>query len=476
MTVLHRPQIHPTPRARSSRVNARGRKRGVALIMVLGTLTILSFMLSEFQDTMSAELGSSLATRDQLKAEYAAKSGINLARLLLAAEPTIRAQLSPLLGMLTGGKPPSQIAVWEYSDAVLGAFNDAEGSESFKNLSGLSLQNARNLGMDGAGFTLKIVDEDSKFNFNMAARPDTFSQQRAAEQILTLIAGPQYNEYFEQLDENGDLNDRQTVCSALIDYVDPNNDRNPCEPRNTNASQSGAEDSYYSLLDIPDKRKNAAFDSLQELHAVRGVTDDFWTTFIEPDPDRPQSRNVTVWGSGKININSANPQTMLAAACQLAVPETKLCADPIQQMTFLQTLKIMASFGSGIPLFSKPDDFLQILQGKGAKAPILKAMIPEFEPMKMRSDTEFTKGFTVESKTFSIYSTGYVRSGKLETKTRIHAVVDMRGAPPPGGAEMAAKFGQLRDAGMTELDPNQPDQNPFLFPSPGGSVIYYWVD
>jgi len=455
----------------------RRAKRGVALVMVLGTLTILSFMLSEFQDTMSAELGSSLATRDQLKAEYAAKSGINLARLLIAAEPTIRVQLSPLLMMISPDKSGAkQIAVWAFADAVLGAFNDAEGTEAFKNLSGLSLQNGRNLGLSGAGFTLKIVDEDSKFNFNQAARGDAFSQQRSAEQILTLIAGPQYNDYFDQLDDEGEANDRQTVCSALIDYIDPNSDRNPCEPRNTNASSSGAEDSYYSLLDKPDKRKNAPFDSLQELHLVRGVTETFWSTFVQPDPDRPETRNVTVWGSGKINVNTANAQTMLALACQLAVPETKLCADPVQQMGFLQTLKIMSTFSGGIPLFSKPDDFLDTVKGKGARANILKSVIPDFEPMKLRSDEEFKKAITTESKVFSIYSTGYVRSGKLETKTRIHAVVDFRGAPPPGGAETAAKFGQLRESGLMEFDPNQPDQNPFLFPSPGGSIIYYWVD
>jgi hypothetical protein len=58
----------------------------------------------------------------------------------------------------------------------------------------------------------------------------------------------------------------------------------------------------------------------------------------------------------------------------------------------------------------------------------------------------------------------------------MHTVVDMRGAPPPGGAETAVKFAQLRDAGLAEFDPNQPDQNPFLFPSPGGSVVYHWVD
>jgi general secretion pathway protein K len=351
---------------------AHRRKRGIALVMVLGTLTILAFMLSEFQDTVSAELGSSLSARDQIKAEYAAKSGMNLARLLISAEPTMRRELLPLFMLL--GEQPKQIAVWAFADGILGAFNDAEGSEAFKSLSGLSLHSGRNLGLSGAGFTLKIVDEDSKFNFNLAARADTFSQQRAAEQILTLITGSQFDEYFEKLNDKGELNDRQTICAAIIDWVDPNSDRNLCDPTNANAVQSGAEDSYYSLLPRPDKRKNAAFDSLEELRLVRGISEEFWTTFVQPDPDRPESRNVTVWASGKVNVNTANPLVLLRAACQLAVPGTKLCEDPLQQMAFLQTLKILAGFGAGMPLFASPQAFLDTLQGKGRAAIFLKAL------------------------------------------------------------------------------------------------------
>src|SRR5690554_4733737 len=43
--------------ARLSRLRARRRQRGVALVMVLGTLTLLTVMLTEFQDEASAELG-----------------------------------------------------------------------------------------------------------------------------------------------------------------------------------------------------------------------------------------------------------------------------------------------------------------------------------------------------------------------------------------------------------------------------------
>ena len=81
------PKLSPA-RERARRL--RRRRRGMALILVLAALTVLTVMLTEIQDESSAEFGSSLAARDAVVAEYAAKSAVNLSRLLIAAEPTIR--------------------------------------------------------------------------------------------------------------------------------------------------------------------------------------------------------------------------------------------------------------------------------------------------------------------------------------------------------------------------------------------------
>src|SRR4051812_14278810 len=120
---------------KARRRRALGKKRGVALIMVLGALAILTVMLTEAQDESSADFASALTTRDQLIAEYAAKSGVNLSRLLIATEPTIRAAMAPILMLLMRGAPP-QIPVWDHANRVLGAFNDASGADQFASLSG----------------------------------------------------------------------------------------------------------------------------------------------------------------------------------------------------------------------------------------------------------------------------------------------------------------------------------------------------
>jgi general secretion pathway protein K len=197
-------------------MNTRAKKRnqrGVALILVLGSIAILAVMLTEFQDDTSSELAAALEERDALKAEYLARSGINLSRLLVAAEPTINKAASMLLPL---GRIP-QIPVWAFADRILGAFNDKEGGEGFAALTGTNLSSGKNLGIEGGKFETTIVDEDSKLDINLAARGDWITAQRLATELLALMAGDQYSPLFEQRDRDDQFSDRSTICGAIVD-------------------------------------------------------------------------------------------------------------------------------------------------------------------------------------------------------------------------------------------------------------------
>jgi general secretion pathway protein K len=470
---------------RTRRRRRRSRERGVALIMVLGALTILAVMLAEFQDQTSAELGSALSHRDAVHAEYAARSAVNLSRLLIASEPTIRKALAPLFLLMKQGPP--QIPVWEFADRVLGAFNNQEGTEAFKSLAGVDIQEGENLGFDGAGFDVRIIDEDSKINLNVAARGDAFSQARLAQQLIGLLTGPQYDPLFESRDSDGQFSNRQTICSAIVDWADPDQEGYPCDPHSGTAQQAGAEDSFYQLLKNPYVRKNAAFDSLEELHMVRGIGDDFWSTFIDPDPDKPEKRVVTVWGQGKINVNTANGQTILAVVCGAATPGTPVCADPTEAAKFLTAMTMVKGFTAGAPLFGSTKAFLNALKGRGMFGKVLEAL--QMKPVVLLSESELAKAITTESKVFSIYATGVVKIGKRETKVRVHSVVDFRGAPvvtqnsalgllaslapgaqPPPGQDPAAEEAKLPDGATESAIPSA------FQPGPGGTVIYHRID
>jgi len=455
---------------------------------VLGALTILTVMLTEFQDQTSADLGSALSTRDALNAEYAAQSAVNLSRLLIATEPTIRKALAPLFLLMRRGPP--QIPVWEFADRVLGAFNDTTGAESFSQLAGVKIEEGKNLGLTGAGFEVKIVDEDSKLNVNLAARGDAFSQKRLCDLLVGLVQSPQYSPLFENRDADGNFSDRQTISSAIIDWTDPDQDGYMCDPSSATAQQAAAEDSYYEQLKKPYSRKNAAFDSLDELHMVRGVGDDFWATFVDPDPDDPTKRQVTVWGQGQINVNTANSGALWALICSNAVPLTPMCADPAEAAKFLSLMNLLRGFTQGAPLFGSAKGFINALKCKGDMFAAL-CKTAEMEPVQLLSEDQLRKGATVESKVFSIYATGYVRAGKRETRVRIHAVVDFRGAPPPGAGPINANAGAPATPSQPTPSAGQPSSTPgaqsgaqadpnamtsVLEPSPAGNVIYYRVN
>ena len=460
------------------KMKKRRNQRGVALILVLGSIAIMTVMLTEFQDEATSELSAALADRDALKAEYLAKSGVSLGRLLISAEPIIRQGLS--FFSLALGTKPAQIPVWEFSDRILGAFNDKEGTEAFAILTGTDLAKGKNLGLEGGRFEVNIVDEDSKLNINMASRGDPFTQNRVAQQLLALMAGDRYNPMFEQRDRDDNFTDRAAVCGAIIDWADSDEDANACDPRTAAPTSRATEDISYQLLKRPYFRKNAAYDSLDELHLIRGVSDDFWATFIDPEPNKPQKRVVTVWGQGAVNVNTANAMTLWAVVCANAVPTTKLCVDPMETQKFIMVLTLMKGFLGGVPLFGQGSDFLRVVQGKGAGPVGMFLKMLQLEPVVFLSELEANKMLTAESKVFSIYASGHVPGYQRKTHVRLHTVVDFRGAPAPGAAPAPtdptkpAPRPPAPVAGTVTTQPGQLDPlSAALAPNPGGTIVYY---
>jgi len=445
----------------------RKHQRGVALLLVLSSLTILAVMLTEFQQQTSAELGSVLAERDAIQAEYAAKSAIALSRLLLAAEPTVRKPLSFLL-------QNAQIPVWENADLIMSAFNDKSSSQQFAALVGGGMENTKALGIPGATFEVHIVDEDSKINLNAASRGAGYKSQ-VAQQVMGLIGPPQYDRLFEGRDSEGNYNERPTVCSAIIDWTDTDTNNDSClNTSQQQGTEGGAEDSFYQMLKRPYERKNAAFDSLEELHRVRGVSDDFWATFVDPDPDEPKSRVVTVWGSDKLNVNTSNAIATLAAVCA-AVPvgqTTPVCSDMLTRAKAISMMEMFRQLSSGIPVFHSVNQFINMLKPSasaaagaaaapsssgmlGGLSSMMSGSVPSLEmmgipPITALVDALLHKTLGVQSQVFSIYATGIVKSGRRETRTRIHAVIDLRGAPAPGAylINLATNLGMLGSAGV----------------------------
>jgi general secretion pathway protein K len=439
--------------------------------MVLSAIAVMVVMLAEFQDEAGSEFASATANRDGVQAEYFARSAVNLSRLLVAAEPTMRQAISPLFALMQRTVP--QLPVWNFADRILGAFNDQEGSKDFVGLAGLDLSLGKNLGLKGGRFEVVIIDEDSKINVNMGAANE-IAHLRLASQLMSLMAPVQYNPLFEQRDSSGNYNDRLTTCAAIIDWADQDEQAYSCDVTAT-PSSNAAEDAWYQLLPKPYRRKNAPYDSLEELHMVRGVTDDFWATFVDPDPTNPAKRKMTVWGQGTVNINTANAQTLYALVCSGA-PKAELCTDTLQMQAFAMGVAMGQGIAMGAPLFGKPSDFIAAMKGQGMLGPMLVAL--GMKPVKFQSESEFAKSLSTESKVFSIYAVGVVKGYRRDTRVRIHTVVDFRSLAPLL-ASAAFTGSSATTTPTTSTSGTGQSSNSIataLQPNVGGQVLYFSVE
>jgi len=480
----------PTKQGRRKR---KKDQRGIALLLVMSSITLMTILVVEFQEEQIADLSAAYAERDALQAEYMALSAANLSRLFVAAEPVMRQSLG-ILRFLFGGKAVPQLPVWEFSDQILGAFSDKSGQEGFAKLTGFDINGAKNLGgPEGASFQVTVVDEDSKINLNLAARGNSIALNRFGAAFLGLTGAPAYDPLFERNDRDGQTSDRATICGALMDWADTDEQRYACDPRNFQGGggPAGGEDNSYSLLKRPYRPKNAPYDSLEEARLVRGMGDDFWATFVDPEPNAPKKRVMTVWGQGPLNVNTASPQAVLAVVCGMA-PDAQICIDPTKSGQFLTMFGVLRSFTSGMPLFGSPNEFVGTVQGAGQYGKLLFSTIG-IPPVKFQSPAEAAKNFTTESKVFSIHAVGEVKSGKRLTRIRITMVVDFRGSPAipssTGGLGLPGQPGQPGQAG---LQPGQQGPKPTsgvgtagtgldgiagaLQPTAAGQIVYYRIE
>jgi general secretion pathway protein K len=464
------------------RAKRRKKEQGIALMMVIGAIAVLTVMLAEFQDDTSAELASALADRDSIQAEYMARSATNLARLIIASEPLIRQSISPLFALMK--KTPPQIPVWEFSDRLLGAFNDKDAQLDFAATIGLDPLKGKNLGMPGGKFELTIVDEDAKIDLNLGGAND-IAHIRLAKELMGLMAPPQYDPIFTKRDATGNYHDRLQICAAILDWADADQSSFNCDFSQNSAPSNGAEDAYYQLLPThPYYRKNAPFDSLEELHMVTGVDDDFWATFVDPDPTNPKKRIMTVWGQGTVNVNSAPAMTLVALVCAGA-PTAGICTDPLQTSAFVTGVTMGRGISMGAPLFGSAADFISAMKGKGMIGPMLTTMLG-MKPVTFQSESDFSKSISVESKVFSIYAVGVVKGYRRETRTSIHTVVDFRDAPSMTDMTNYAASALGSASSSSRPAPTAPTstatgeaallQNALSQPNPAGTIIFSRIE
>ncbi len=130
-------------------------------------------------------------------------------------------------------------------------------------------------------YSVSVSDEESKININLASRD-------VIRGLLTNIG----------------LNSMRadSISDAIMDWRDSDDA----------AMLNGAESDYYMGLDNPYSCKNSTFHSLEELLLVRGITPEILYGENQADGRDGLIDHLTIYGRGKVNINTANENVLRA--------------------------------------------------------------------------------------------------------------------------------------------------------------------
>jgi type II secretory pathway component PulK len=286
----------------------RSRRRGVALLLVLWIMAVLTLLMYAFLGEMQVEYSLSAGHADGLKASQLAWSAIDRASMRVLNQPLTHHSLSDPWS-------DDENAFFEvpYGDGAYTVFRPVYGD----------VQRVQ-WGLD---------DEASKINLNLAPREVLLKLPRMTEEIV----------------------------DAIIDWRDEDDVPGP----------AGAEESYYASLPVPYHCKNAPFESLEELLYVKGMTPEILfgedvnlNGILDPNendgdeswpPDNRDGRldpglwplltvwssdlNVTSTGSPRANLNLATPQQLQEAGFEAgeiqAINASRVVAGPFTSIAQL---------------------------------------------------------------------------------------------------------------------------------------------
>jgi general secretion pathway protein K len=218
---------------------------GIAIVIVLWVVLVLSLLISGFAFTMHVETQVASYARKELKAEMLARSGIEVARMQLILDAQ-----SP-----TNSGFDALNQDWATNELL---FVDHE------------------LG-DGI-FNVKVTDEESKIPIN-----------RATDLQLKRLCGLLGVE----------PSDSDVIVDSILDWIEPGD----------LTRLNGAKSDYYQSLSPPYRAKDGPLDRVEELQLIRGVTPELYQgkPATDTDPAVPGLADVfTTMTSGTINVNTAS--------------------------------------------------------------------------------------------------------------------------------------------------------------------------
>ncbi len=248
-------------------------KEGSVLIVALWTLMILALLVTSMAFDMRIEAEIASHIRKRTKAQYLAQAGVEWAKVLMT----------------------KQVDSGQAGELKVGPKDDEEMVQLAHRFQHLGMGFTAHKKELGEGhFSLSILPEPRRWNINVLA------MQAATDESARCIL----EELLDQADVPPELYDE--LIDALIDWIDGD------DLHRVNGAES--DDAFYKERGY--KVKNGPLETVDELRLIKGWTDSIVYGGPSPNPDDPPmhglAHKLTVWGDGKIDVNDAGDDELLA--------------------------------------------------------------------------------------------------------------------------------------------------------------------
>ena len=326
---------------------SRASRGGIALLMVIASITFVTVIVAEVNYAARVRLLMAANERNEVAAQYLAQSGVSIYRLVLVADKQLSGSLGDMVPFPVQG-------LWQMVPAIntgllrmffgSGGSMDSQDLEQFEEegISDEIREESREASrfddknfLDFEGdFAAEVTDADSKINIRRLGRGcigdgqlscTTLADLQAdpvALQLFGLMCGTEEDQWFYERNI-----DRWELIGNLYDWMDLDTNR---------IFRGGYEDSLYNGGDSPYLSKNAPFDTKEEIRLVAGWEDEVYEKYAD---------QITIYGGGKVNVNTASDEVILGLARAWVVPTP----NDQQIQTFLQRKQehtLLFDFGS----------------------------------------------------------------------------------------------------------------------------------
>lgn len=245
--------------------------KGIAIPMVLSCVMLVAILVTEFAVNERMTYDLAMTDYETLRAEYLAKSALNISLLRLKVSKSIKETIKTL-GLPNSDEISNMIIsiplIYPIPASLLGGEDSGvENTEGTLDatMSAISGRNLNTILNENIG---ALVSEKNKSKKPADPNDSINLYSQNLKEFKELIT-----QAFEDKKKNDELFMKKyrnyrldETLNNIIDWVDKDKD----------SLNGGAEATYYQKLKEPYEVKNDRFDTLSELHLVRGVNDDIF--------------------------------------------------------------------------------------------------------------------------------------------------------------------------------------------------------